>query len=209
MVTSFDFRKLESLPEVLKWLFPPESFEMVRKDGLKIMPAAKTDFWQKTYYNPPIEKCIGPVLTLEMPWSCEQWCVETQFTLNPINQFDQAGIMIFIDDLHWLKAGIECVDREPKMSCVVTNGKSDWSTQPWKGVEEVSIRVSYMRESFVVQCKLKDKWELIRISHISSLQKTQPLRAGVYCCAPTAGGMSAVFHSLTITDTVTFDHHAS
>jgi regulation of enolase protein 1 (concanavalin A-like superfamily) len=74
----------------------------------------------------------------------------TAFTLYPKAQFDQAGIMVLVNENCWVKAGIEFTDGVPRLSCVVTNdGFSDWSTQEWKmdsqpegGVgESVSLRV--------------------------------------------------------------------
>ena len=115
--------------------------------------------------------------------------------------------MVFIDNCHWLKAGIENVDGQPKMSCVVTNGCSDWSTQPWSGAEHVWIRVSYTQHSFVVECKLGGKWEFIRITP-QMCPSAAAVRVGVYCCAPTGGGMETTFHSLAVSNDTTFEHHA-
>ena len=163
----------------------------------QVVPAGKTDFWQKTFYDPPIEKSDGHALLHEVPAGLTQWTAQTQFTLKPINQFDQAGIIVFIDNFHWLKAGIENVDGQPKMSCVVTNGCSDWSTQPWNSAEHVWMRVSYTQKEFIVECKLGDRWEFIRKTP-QMFQSATAVRVGVYCCAPTGAGMHTTFHSLAI-----------
>ena len=72
--------------------------------------------------------------------------IKTSFTLRPCEQFDQAGIMVLVDENCWVKAGIEFTDGIPRLSCVVTNdGYSDWSTQEWTDWDEAarstSIRV--------------------------------------------------------------------
>ena len=54
--------------------------------------------------------------------------MEVAFTIKPTSQFDQAGLIIYKDSEHWLKTGIEYVDGHPKLSCVITNKYSDWST---------------------------------------------------------------------------------
>lgn len=36
--------------------------------------------------------------------------------------------MIYVDDKHWLKAGIEYNDGQPMIGSVLTNGVSDWAT---------------------------------------------------------------------------------
>lgn len=48
--------------------------------------------------------------------------------------------------------GIEVVDGEPRLSCVVTNKFSDWSTQPWTS-NELCIRVHKLGESAVVEAQ--------------------------------------------------------
>ena len=45
-------------------------------------------------------------------------------------QYDQAGLMLRVDEEHWIKAGIELADGRMWLSVVVTNGVSDWSQQP-------------------------------------------------------------------------------
>ena len=54
--------------------------------------------------------------------------MEVTLNILPTSQFDQAGLIIFKDPEHWLKTGIEFVDGHPKLSCVITNMYSDWST---------------------------------------------------------------------------------
>jgi regulation of enolase protein 1 (concanavalin A-like superfamily) len=35
--------------------------------------------------------------------------------------------MVYFDEKHWIKAGIEIIDDIPRLSCVVTNENSDLS----------------------------------------------------------------------------------
>jgi hypothetical protein len=41
--------------------------------------------------------------------------------------YDQAGIMVRIDDAHWVEAGIEMSDGKALLSSVLTVGQSDWA----------------------------------------------------------------------------------
>lgn len=97
---------------------------------LIIAPPTKKDFWRKTYYQPVLCKDDGPCLFATVP-AADTVVMETSFTLDPKKQFDQAGLCVRLDHEHWIKTGIECVDGQPRLSCVVTNVYSDWSTQPW------------------------------------------------------------------------------
>ena len=42
--------------------------------------------------------------------------------------YDQAGIMVRIDEARWVKAGIEISDGKALLSSVLTIGQSDWAT---------------------------------------------------------------------------------
>src|SRR5689334_13142429 len=45
----------------------------------------------------------------------------------------QAGIMVLLDAETWLKAGIELSDGEALLGSVLTTGRSDWATGPFRG----------------------------------------------------------------------------
>ena len=49
--------------------------------------------------------------------------IRADYTAN----FDQAGLMLYLDEKHWLKCGVELTDGDRFLSVVVTNGRSDWS----------------------------------------------------------------------------------
>ena len=78
--------------------------------------------------------------------------MEVTFELTPVRQFDQGGLFVRFDKEHWIKAGIEVVDGTPRLSCVVTNGHSDWSTQP-RPQPAATIRVSQCGGGAYVQDK--------------------------------------------------------
>ena len=167
------------------------SAEETKSSSLHIAPPAKRDFWRKTYYEPLLVKDDGPFLYTVLSFDQLPATIETSFTItNPQSQFDQAGIIIRYDHEHWIKTGIEVVDNIPRLSCVVTNGFSDWSTQPWtsssssssKTVEpKLRLRVHLLPQhggSFVVEAaplNLDDggatnstsDWSLVRICHMN------------------------------------------
>lgn len=167
---------------------------------LELYPAAKKDFWRKTYYRPVLVKDDGAVLYANL--STDQvYTVTTSFTLMAVSQFDQAGLFLRLDAEHWIKTGIEVVDGKARLSCVVTNGYSDWSTQPWEQQQEQTTETSTTSEkapvtktrvdctirvhcrtegNYVVEaCRRRgkddaDDWELVRICHVSLAQDCRP-----------------------------------
>ena len=102
-----------------------EIFEDGQK--LSLRPDGKRDFWRNTFYKPLLVKDDGPCFLRKVPANMEL-TMEVFFTITPFRQFDQAGLMVRFDEEHWLKTGIEVVDGIPRLSCVVTNKYSDWST---------------------------------------------------------------------------------
>ncbi len=46
--------------------------------------------------------------------------------------YDQAGIMVRLDERRWVKAGIELSDGRAMLSSVLTDGRSDWATGPYE-----------------------------------------------------------------------------
>lgn len=211
--TRVDFCHLEQIPAEFYWLNGPPKFELVPKGsgaGLRISPDSGTDFWQKTFYTPLLIKSNGPALLRKVPDGLKEWSAEVNFSLEDANsQFDQAGIMVYADEAHWLKAGIEVVDSVPRMSCVITNVFSDWSVLPWpRSATGVSIRVSHTRNSFAVEYKGdEDEWNFYRIGP-NMVENVAEKGVGVVCCSPQQAGMSAIFHSFSTSNVVTFNHHS-
>lgn len=151
-----------------------------RSSVLVLCPPAKKDFWRKTYYDPLLVKDDGPFLYTALN-ADERYTVETSFVLHAQHQFDQAGILIRLDSDRWIKTGIEVVDGRPRLSAVVTNCYSDWSTQGWQSYTTTTdletnativhvparVRVHCRGTSFVIEAQLEDgPWEFARICHL-------------------------------------------
>ena len=210
-----EFSKLDRLPDDLYWInLPQPPYELVteggaRRGGLHVTPATPSDFWQKTFYSPVLAKADAPALLRRVPNDLHEWSAELHFSLERAgHQFDQAGLMVFADEENWLKAGIEMVDTVPRLSCVITsNGRSDWSVRPWRSAA-AAVRVSHVRSSVVMETLEEDgRWSFCRISP-SMVGEKREVGAGLFCCSPKETGMTAIFHSLSFCNCVTFDHHS-
>lgn len=239
-------------PNALRWYCAPGSWndddEKTSKNGwykvsstcddqiiskLELAPPAKRDFWRKTYYQPLLIKDDGPFLYRNISDSELPVTIETSFTISAKSQFDQAGIMIRLDYEHWLKTGIEVVDGIPRLSCVVTNGFSDWSTQKVTKAE-MNIRVHVLPQqggSLVVEAAPLDskEWDFIRIAHLNRNMNHNMLNdapevkdayrgpdapadsimIGIFgACPVDQAGMVVEFHDLSITKGSAFVHDA-
>ncbi|GAX21483.1 hypothetical protein FisN_10Hh063 [Fistulifera solaris] len=189
----------------------------VEDNKLIIYPAAKKDYWRKTYYEPVLLKDDGAVLEYAGLNADQHYTVEAKFDLVAAAQFDQAGIFIRCDPEHWIKTGIEVVDGTPRLSCVVTNEFSDWSTQHWESfrhltpdtilVQDVEMRVHCRGTSFVVEAKMGIKFDFIRIANLRV--SADKFAAGVFACCPEdqKGGF-ATFHEFRVVEGSVMDHNA-
>jgi regulation of enolase protein 1 (concanavalin A-like superfamily) len=243
----------DSVGTSLNWYCPPEgwiSYDLPtatsgaekeeskrgwwKVDGSKLLlvPPAKKDFWRKTYYQPLLVKDDGPFLYRIVPMNDLPVTIETSFTISGnTSQFDQGGILIRLDHEHWLKTGIEVVDGQARLSCVVTNCFSDWSTQLVPHAE-IKIRVHILPQqggSFVVEAAPLDseEWAFIRIAHLNKNMKHDLLNdhesvqaayrggsppdnsimVGVFgACPVDQAGMVVTFHDLSIVQGSTFVH---
>jgi len=165
MVTQYSKEPIQTFNDK-RWFWhngKPKNVELVNDNkSLIVVPTEKLDYWSKTFYGPePLIISNGQTLLTKVEYDIE-CTITTKFTLEPREQFDQAGIMIFVDENVWVKAGIEYTDGKPNLSCVVTNeGFSDWSTQ---GIEmdndskvgedgkqkvTIGIRVSKLRPGII------------------------------------------------------------
>merc|ERR1719419_1979 len=124
--------------------------------------------------------------------------IETSFLLDARQQFDQAGLLIRKDDQHWIKAGLEFDDNKYKLSCVVTNTYSDWSTQE-NPSGRLALRLYKLNSDVVMEFKHHDEdaWSFCRICHLN-IEPNCELMVGLMACAPTAADGSVQFDYLKI-----------
>eukprot|EP00945_MAST-04E_sp_MAST-4E-sp1_P008813 g8813.t1 len=213
----------------MAWLNEPGvaadgSWSMESPRKLCLCPGSKTDLWRKTYYTPLLVMDNAPALVAKIDPNIAL-TAQVEVTMRNVgNNFDQAGIYIRFDALNWIKTGIEFVEGEPRLSCVVTRKTSDWSTQPWvhNRSETLSpseftnfhIRLTQTGDgSYAVEASLsglEKSWEFIRITHMD-LVGFREGSVGVYACCPVkqnggAKGFSATFQDFSVQRGVKFSH---
>lgn len=183
----------------LKWFCPPERYSL-GAEGLTLWPEAQTDFWQRTHYG--FQNDNGHFLYAEMDGD---FVLTTKVRLHPINQYDQAGLMVRFSPDFWLKTSIEFEPHEPnRLGAVVTRqGFSDWSTQDVpKSLQELQLRLRREGDDYLVEYWLDDqeRWSQIRMAHLENPAKTAA-QCGLYACSPIAAGFQAQFEYLKIEPT--------
>ena len=109
--------------------------------------------------------------------------------------YDQAGLLLWVDDEHWVKAGLEVSDGVLHLGAVVTNGMSDWSMAPvpdWSG-QRVTIRASRSGElgdDITLRARAASSgWRTVRVAPFPAAAAS----AGPMVCAPTRAGLEVRF----------------
>ncbi|MEV2238637.1 DUF1349 domain-containing protein [Micromonospora sp. NPDC049891] len=158
-------------------------------DGtLSVEPGRDTDLWRHTSYG--FVHDDAPALLAPFPVGT---AVEVDFRLDWTGQFDQAGVLVRVDDSNWVKAGVEVSDGQPQVGAVVTRDVSDWSVAPvpeWAG-REVTVRVSRAGDALTVRARVAgEPWRLVRLA---PLAPDAVAAAGPYCCSPSRGGLVVRF----------------
>ncbi|WP_329014088.1 DUF1349 domain-containing protein [Micromonospora rifamycinica] len=171
-----------------RWLHPPVRVERTDDGGLLVEPGAESDLWRHTGYG--FVHDDGSALLAGFPVGT---AVEVAFVLDYTAQFDQAGVLVRVDERSWVKAGVEISDGLPQVGAVVTREVSDWSVAPvpdWNG-HEVTVRVSRDGDALTVRARTAGTpWRLVRLA---PLAPDAVALAGPFCCSPSRAGLTVRF----------------
>ena len=175
-----------------KWLNEPLDWGI--KDGkLNVTTDDKTDFWRHTHYG--FVRDSGHFWQLSAP---KAFTASLSFQGDYETLYDQAGLMLRVDEKSWLKCGIEHSDGMTNFSIVVTRDNSDWSVigQPLISGPQ-KIRITAQNDAIIAHFLGQDgKWNLMRVANFP-LTKTTTI--GPMACSPERSGFKARFLDLKIT----------
>ncbi len=182
----------KSLLAKMKWFNVPASAKQ-SGDQLIVTTKPKTDFWRKTFYDYVTNNGHFFYLPVTGDFTLESRVAGKYSAL-----YDQAGLMVRIDDNNWLKCGLELVDGIGHASVVVTRDFSDWSTI--RGIttkEPLWWRIVRKGYSLEVLYFLEGK------NFISTRLGYLPLQAavdaGIMCCSPEGAGFESTFDEIRLT----------
>jgi regulation of enolase protein 1 (concanavalin A-like superfamily) len=198
---------LTEIKESGRWINPPQLFAF-NDNGVSLQTEPGTDFWQRTFYGFRNEN--APAYLFDR---CDNFTFTVTVECEYKTLFDQAGIIIWIDQNNWIKASLEYENAEfSRLGVVVTNdGHSDWSTRNSPAVPRIEFRVSRRGPDFLIEARTDTDWEQLRIAHLSALGETTAVMGttpsaqltncnsvgvGVYACSPGASQFGAKFRHL-------------
>ncbi|CAH1599247.1 conserved hypothetical protein [Vibrio owensii] len=192
-----------------KWIFEPKVSE-VTQDFVSITTEPETDFWQRSYYG--FRNDNAPALQIE---SEENFTFTTKVSFDYQAQFDQCGLIIYLDSENWFKASIEYENEAlSRLGSVVTNlGYSDWATSDIPLPEAIWYRLSRRGPDFLIESSFDGvTFKQMRIFHLHKLGETTPemgkcnpplpannvVSFGVYACSPLKSSFTATFTDMRL-----------
>ncbi|EJL6400807.1 hypothetical protein ATY35_17040 [Vibrio cidicii] len=192
-----------------KWIYQPKVSE-VSAQSVSITTESATDFWQRSYYG--FRNDNAPALLIE---SHDNFTFTTKVSFGYKAQFDQCGLIIYLDSENWFKASIEYENSEfSRLGSVVTNlGYSDWATSDIPLPNVIWYRLSRRGPDFLIESSLDGIiFKQMRIFHLHKLGETTvemgkcnpPLPAtsvvsfGVYACSPLDSSFTARFTDMSL-----------
>src|SRR5437763_4410552 len=92
---------------------------------ITVKSGPKTDFWRTTHYG--FIRDSGHFYHHRV---AGDFLVEVKVSGAYTSLYDQAGLMVRVDEANWLKCGIEFVDGVQQVSTVVTREYSNWAVVP-------------------------------------------------------------------------------
>lgn len=159
---------------------------------LNVRSRGKTDFWRKTFYGYVTDN--GHFMSTPVTGD---FMFQARIDGNYGALYDQAGLMVRLDEKHWMKCGTELVDDKRWASVVFTHDFSDWSTmEDLTQRGPVYWRVVRQKDSIEARCSLDgEKFVTVRQGYFPAQQK---VAVGVMCCAPEGSGFDATFDQLLL-----------
>ncbi|RUM00638.1 DUF1349 domain-containing protein [Rhizobium chutanense] len=183
-----------------KWLNEPASWRADETD-LTLTTDEKTDFWRQTHYG--FTRDNGHFLAFP---TGDSFTAEIRVQGEFRTLYDQAGLMVRLDEKRWVKSGVEFTDGEAFLSAVVTDGRSDWSVaQPFKELEDFRIRITVAGGAIRIQASRDGRrWPLLRLAPFPAATRYE---VGPTACTPERSGLTVRFSEFSIGPAVTTDLH--
>jgi regulation of enolase protein 1 (concanavalin A-like superfamily) len=174
----------------MRWLNEPPAWS---EDGgaLRMTTAPDTDFWRTTHYgfvrdtghfrHRPVTGDFTARVRIEGAYR---------------DQYDQAGLMLRVDEETWMKCGIEYADGCQWASAVITRGLSDWSVVALDPAPS-QLWVEVRRTAEAVQVSFGERAP-DRLLRLGALTRADTLDVGVMAASPEGGGFDVTLHDFAV-----------
>jgi regulation of enolase protein 1 (concanavalin A-like superfamily) len=173
----------------MDWYNEPPQWT-ARDHIVTIHSGSKTDFWRL----PTISNDNGHFYYQRQ---VGDFLIESKMSGSYTAQYDQAGLMVRVDEANWIKCGIEFVDGLQQASAVVTRGYSDWSVVPLPhNLDSLWLRLKRQGSVIEIHYALDGvHYQLLRQAYFSP---AEAMDAGLMCASPEGPGFPVTFEGVTI-----------
>ncbi|OAN58378.1 DUF1349 domain-containing protein [Sphingomonas sp. TDK1] len=184
-----------------RWLNAPRNWQVGAAGDLTLITDRATDFWRETHYG--FTRDSGHFLGFP---TGDAFTAQLRIRGNYAQLYDQAGIMVRIDERRWVKAGIELSDGRAMLSSVLTDGRSDWATGLYAGnAGDFWMRATVAKGVLRLQVSADGKtWPLVRLAPFPVAARYQ---VGPIACTPEREGLEVRFSDFRITAPLGKDLH--
>jgi len=184
-----------------RWLNAPKRWSVDSAGDLSLVTDKGSDFWRETHYG--FTRDSGHFLGFP---TGDAFTAQLRIRGQYEKLYDQAGIMVRVDERRWVKAGIELSDGRAMLSSVLTDGKSDWSTGPYESdPRDFWVRATVAKGVLRLQVSADGKsWPLVRLAPFPVAASYQ---VGPMSCTPERSGLAIRFSDLQITAPLGKDLH--
>lgn len=175
----------------MEWYNEPSVWD-VQGDKITITSGSKTDFWRQTHYD--FIRDNGHFFYQQIEGD---FIADVKVNGEYQDLYDQAGIMVRLDEFNWMKCGIEFVEGVQQVSAVVTRDYSDWSIVPLpQNPASLWLRVTRRGTAIVVQYSLDgEQYTMLRMAYLTLIKTVS---VGVMCASPEGDGFPVTFEKFKI-----------
>jgi uncharacterized protein len=174
----------------MQWFNEPPAWE-ARGGLVEVTTAPKSDFWRKTHYG--FIRDSGHFYFLNVQGD---FIAEVRVNARYEELYDQAGLMLRVDEENWIKTGIEYFEQRQHASAVVTREFSDWSVAPLEGNPPgIWLRVVRKAEAVEIFYSLDgDAYSLLRVAYLVPAVT----QVGLMCASPEGPGFTITFEDFRV-----------
>jgi len=169
-----------------RWLNEPT--EAIASDvELSVTTDANTDFWRETHYG--FVRDGGHFYAFQA--GCD-FTAQVRVQAHFEHLYDQAGLMVRVNERQWVKTGIEFSDGYGLLGSVLTDEVSDWATGRYDGnPSDFWIRVTVQSGVLRIQASGDGRtWPLVRLC---PFREADHYLVGPMCCTPGRAGLEVRF----------------
>ncbi len=175
----------------MQWLNEPPHWAQTEQN-LTLTTAPNTDFWRITHYG--FIRHSGHFFYDTM---AGDFAVDVRIRGQYRDLYDQAGLMVRVDEHHWLKAGIEYVDGVQNLSAVATHNYSDWSRMVLPQAPE-AFHLRLERRGEAVECFHRDENGDLRPFRLTYFCNAPALQVGIMAASPDGLGFEVTFEDYVV-----------